>query len=265
MLIDSHNHLYFDSFDEDRAEVLQRMADSGVVGAVVIGIDPPSIFKAQQLALEHSQLVYSAGLHPTTPFGEICEVSGKFDAEAYFAPWFDANTRPVAIGECGIDLHWDVNPLEAQRVVFREQLLFARERSLPVIIHTRDANAETLEVLESVDGTCGVLHCFNGSTELLDFALSREGWYISFAGNLTYPKATELHEAARLVPWERLLVETDAPFLAPQAVRGKRCEPAHVVHTAKFLAELREVTCEELYAVLLQNARNCFDLSLPIG
>ena len=258
MLIDTHNHLYFDAFDVDRADVLQRMADAGVVGAVVIGIDPASIAKACALARAHPHLAYSAGLHPTTPFGEV--FAEHFDAEAYFAPWFNGDVKPVAIGECGIDLHWDVNPLSPQRDVFRAQLDFAKARDLPVIIHTRDANRETLDVLVSVNDTRGVLHCFNGSEELLQFALAREGWYISFAGNLTYPKARELHEAAKRVPLEKLLVETDAPFLAPQAMRGKRCEPAHVVHTAKFLAELRGEQEAELFTLLLANAQRLFGM-----
>jgi TatD DNase family protein len=114
--------------------------------------------------------------------------------------------------------------------------------------------------MESVEGTRGVLHCFNGSRELLDFALAREGWYVSFAGNLTYPKAKELHAAAKLIPLDRLLVETDAPFLAPQPVRGKRCEPAHVVHTARFLAGLVGADEVNLCAQLTQNARRCFNL-----
>jgi TatD DNase family protein len=141
----------------------------------------------------------------------------------------------VAIGECGIDLHWDTNPLERQRAVFIAQLEYAATRKLPVIVHTREADAETRACLEAVPAARGVLHCFNGSELLLEFAL-RAGWYVSYAGNLTYPKAQELRETAQLVPLDRLLVETDAPFLAPQPVRGRRCEPSHVVHTAQVLA-----------------------------
>jgi TatD DNase family protein len=145
-------------------------------------------------------------------------------------------------------------------MAFRLQLQFARKHDLPVIIHTRDANAETLAMLESVDAPRGVLHCFNGSSELLEFALARQGWYISFAGNLTYPKAIELHEAARRVSTEKLLVETDAPFLAPQPVRGKRCEPAHIVHTVKFLAALRGIDEIDLTQLLFANSKRCFGL-----
>ena len=127
-----------------------------------------------------------------------------------------------------------------------------------MIIHTRSANAETLELLQSVPGTRGILHCFNGSPELLAWALEQPQWYISFAGNVSFRKATELHEAARVIPAERLLVETDAPFIAPQAKRGQRNEPAYVRHTFEALATLRDEPIEELEEILLANARRIF-------
>jgi TatD DNase family protein len=260
-MIDTHNHLYFDKFDADREEVIARMAEAGVVGGIVIGIDPPTWEQAQALARQYPQLHYSAGLHPTSDFAALTGGALTRFVMEELSILCESDTPPVAIGECGIDLHWDVNPLEHQQTAFTAQLNLCKQRDLPVIIHTRDANGETLEVLESVAGVRGVLHCFNGSPELLEFALSREGWYVSFAGNLTYPKATELHEAARQVPLDRLLVETDAPFLAPQPVRGKRCEPAHVVHTARYLADLRGVPEDELFQNLLANSRRCFNLS----
>lgn len=253
--------MYFDKFDADLPDVLARMGEAGVAGAIVIGIDDASNRQAYKLARAYANLAFTVGLHPTSEFS--AEVtSGSFDAKAYLGDWLNRTPRPVGIGECGIDLHWDTNALAAQVAVFRAQLELARELDLPVVVHTRDADQETLEVLESVPGARGVLHCFNGSPALLDFALKSPrqggGWYISFAGNLTFPKAAELRDSAKQVPLERLLVETDAPFLAPQAVRGKRNEPSFVVHTTEFLADLRGIGLDELSAILRQNSEACF-------
>ncbi|MCH7471515.1 TatD family hydrolase [bacterium] len=250
-IVDTHCHLYFDAFDADREKVLERMAAAGVVGAVVVGIDSGTSRQASELAAGRPGLYYSAGLHPTSEFPQ------PFDAAGYLAPWLESANPPAAIGECGIDLHWDVNPLDRQVEVFAAQLRLARECGLPVIVHTRDANRETEETLRSVPGVRGVLHCFNGSPLLLEFALEND-WYVGFAGNLTFPKAQELREAALRIPLERLLVETDAPFLAPQPVRGKRCEPTHVVHTAKSLTQLRGVPEAEMFRQLVDNSNRLF-------
>jgi len=254
-LVDTHCHLYFDRFDADRDAIIAAMAAAGVGGAVVVGIDDASNQRAAALAQKYPQLKYSAGLHPTDQFPT------HFSADGYLGRWFDGSVPPpVAIGECGIDLHWDTNPLERQRSVFIAQLEYAAARNLPVIVHTREADAETLECLRAVPAARGVLHCFNGSALLLQFALEC-GWYVSFAGNLTYPKAQELRDAALKVPLDRLLVETDAPFLAPQAVRGQRAEPAHVVQTAAALALVRGLSLAELAAELYKNSSVCFGVN----
>jgi TatD DNase family protein len=254
-LVDTHCHLYFDRFDADRAGVIRAMDAAGVCGAVVVGIDEASTTQSQQLAVEYPQLRYSAGLHPGSSFPEA------FDPEDYFGRWFaDGALQPVAIGECGIDLYREGNPLERQQAVFVAQLEYAARHDLPVIVHTRSADRETRECLEQVPAARGILHCFNGSELLLEFALDA-GWYVSFAGNLTFPKAQELRDAALRVPLERLLVETDAPFLAPQPVRGRRCEPAHVVHTAELLSGLRGIEPETLNQALLENSRECFGVN----
>jgi TatD DNase family protein len=262
VLIDTHCHLYFDSFAADRAAVLARMREAGVLGAVIIGIDAESNEQARQTAQLDSGLYYAAGLHPTSGFPAELPASQGFDATDYLSPWLDSDSAPVAIGECGIDLHWDTNPLARQRQIFIAQLELGRQLDLPVIVHTREADGETREALESVPGARGVLHCFNGSPDLLKFALAANGrgdaWYISFAGNLTYKRAEELRQAARAVPLDRLLVETDSPFLAPQAHRGRRNEPAYVVHVAAELARLRELDRASLNEQLLANSRSCF-------
>ena len=262
MLIDTHCHLYFDRFDADRAEVLERMAEAGVAAAVVIGIDTASNRQARDLAAAHPQLYYAPGLHPTSDFPAEVLAGGEFDAAAYIDEFWRGGPEPIAIGECGVDLYWDTNPAAPQHAVFTAQLRLARERDLPVVVHSRGADAETRAALEEVPGARGILHCFNGSPLLLQFAAEAERrgdpWYVSFAGNLTYPKATELHSAAAAVPLDRLLVETDAPFLAPQSRRGKRNEPALVVETARCLAGLRGMDEPALQQLLLSNTRACF-------
>jgi TatD DNase family protein len=285
MLIDTHCHLYFDCFDADRDAVLQRMAAADVRAAVLIGIDPQTCAQAAQLVQQHPQLHFSVGMHPTSEFSGPHFSTGAdgalgFDAESYLAPWFDDaqahGGRPaIAVGECGIDLHWDANSLQAMQSVFTGQLRFARQRDLPVIIHTRDADEETAAALEQVEGVRGILHCFNGSERLLQYALKRPGWFVSFAGNLSYPKAQNLRDAAVRAPLDRLLCETDAPFMPPQPVRklkpgqstlgqGRaRCEPAHVAHTYALLAELRGVPLPVLAAQLAENAARCFGITFP--
>ncbi|MBN2081792.1 TatD family hydrolase [bacterium] len=266
MLIDTHCHLYFNAFDDDRTEVLQEMNAAGVGGAIVIGIDEESNAQAQRLAARYDQLQYSVGLHPTSEFPPEIEQRG-FDCAAALGKWFEPQPQPIAIGECGIDLHWDTNKLAAQVAVFEAQLAYARERNLPVVVHTREADAETSRILEQVPGARGVLHCFNGSPELLQFSqrANRRGdaWYVSFAGNLTYKRAEELRAAAGQVPLDRLLVETDAPFLAPQAKRGQRNEPAYLVHTATVLAQLRGVPVDEFAQLLTANTQACFGSHWP--
>lgn len=262
MLIDTHCHLYFDSFADDRPAVLARMHKAGVTGAVIIGIDAATNEQASQTARLEPGLHYAAGLHPTSEFPVEIARDIRFDAAGYLSPWLDSATALIAIGECGIDLHWDTNPLKLQQLVFQAQLELGRELNLPVIVHTREADDETRAALEAVPGARGVLHCFNGSSELLDFALAANGrgddWYVSFAGNLTYKRADKLRQTARAVPLDRLLVETDSPFLTPQAQRGRRNEPAYLVHVAEELARLRELDLADLASQLMANSRACF-------
>ncbi len=245
---------------------MERMASARVGWALVAGTDTDANTQACALAQRFGaagqlpRLCYSAGLHPTSAYPAEVAAGGAFDAAGYLAEWLDGAFKPVAIGECGIDLYWKKQPLDQQQRVFGAQLELARERELPVIVHSRSAGAETRALLECAKGVRGVLHCCDGSPELLEFGLSAPGWYVSFAGNVTYPKAEELRAAARRVPLERLLIETDAPFLSPQERRGQRNEPAYVAHTARFLAELKGVELDELAAVTSANAMRLFGL-----
>jgi TatD DNase family protein len=239
-VIDTHAHL--DALDDEADEVLARAREAGVTRILTVGT-------AQAVALaERFENVFAiVGIHPhEAAEGDLDEVRR-----------LHAHPKVVAVGETGLDWYRDYAPRDAQQRVFGAQLELARELGKPVVIHTRAADADTLAALGGHDGTV-VLHCFS-SPHLLEPALER-GWYVSFAGNATFPKAVDLRLAATQVPAERILAETDAPYLAPQPVRGKRNEPAYVVHTVAALAQARGEDADELAAQIDRNATECFGL-----
>ena len=256
MFVDSHAHIDGEEFDADRDEVLERARAAGVRAILNVGTGDPrgGNFERAVAVAERYEGVYAAvGVHP-------------HDAKLYTEAAerrlleFVRGKRVVALGEIGLDYHYDNSPREAQREVFARQLRLARAEGLPVIIHSRDADEETLEILRAeYAGTerGGVMHCFGGGPGLAEGALGL-GFYISFAGNVTFKKADALREVARTVPLERLLVETDCPYLAPVPHRGRRNEPAYVVETARFLADLRGVRPEELGRATSENFSRLF-------
>jgi TatD DNase family protein len=257
-LVDTHCHLGFESYDDDREEVLARAREAGVRHCVVVAVDGPSARRARQLARAHpGELVATAGLHPNEP--DVAreqaweEIAGLLDEGGF-----------VALGETGLDLYRDTVPRAAQEASLRRHLDLALERELPVVLHCRDAFGPLSEVLASYRGAPlrGVLHCFTGGPDDLP-ALHEAGLHVGFGGITTFGNAGLVREAARQVPGERLLLETDAPFLAPAPRRGQRNEPAFVVHTAVFLAELRGVPAAELGALTSANARALFGLQEP--
>jgi len=253
-LIDSHAHLDDAQYDDDRAEMLARARAAGVVQVVNVGYDLPSSSRALALAAEYDFIFAAVGVHPH----EVRELPPD-----YLERLREMCRRPgvVALGEIGLDYYRDLSPREVQRKVFREQLALARELDLPVIIHDRDAHGDVLDILrkDGVGPAGGVMHCFAGSLEMAA-ACMEMGFYISFAGPVTYPNARRPKEVAAAVPLERLLVETDAPYLAPQVHRGKRNEPAYVRHVAEQIAALRGIAVEELARATTANARRLFGL-----
>jgi TatD DNase family protein len=261
MFIDSHAHIDGEDFDADRDEVVARAREAGVRAILNVGTGDPhgdNFERALKVAQTYEDVYFAAGVHPHD--------ARLYDdaAEDYVADLLRGSTRAVALGEIGLDYHYDNSPREVQREVFARQLRLAKSLSLPVIIHSREADEETLEILrneyaETVRG--GVMHCFGGGPALAEGALGL-GFYISFAGNVTFKKAEALREVARTVPLDRLLVETDCPYLAPVPHRGRRNEPAYVAATARFLAELRGVTHEELGCVTSENFSNLFRVGL---
>ena len=244
-MIDTHAHL--DALD-DPAGAIARARAAGVARIVAIGSGLASTRATLAIAEDEAGVDVAAGIHPHQaadgePLDELASL---------------ADGRVVAIGEIGLDFYRDYAPHDDQRRVFREQLELAGELGKPVIVHCRAAEEETAQFLAGFGGTV-VLHCFS-SPALLSVALER-GYYVSFAGNVTYPKAPELREAARAVPADRILAETDCPYLAPQPVRGKRNEPAYVVHTVASLAETRGEDPGELAQRIDDNARAALGLA----
>jgi len=240
-VIDTHAHL--DALDEDAAAVVGRALDAGVSRILTIGTE-----QAVALADAHPGVYAVVGIHPH-------EAGEEHDLE--FVRALLEHPKAVAVGEIGLDHFRDYAPRDAQQRLFERQLELARELGKPVVIHTRAADDETAATLRGFDGTF-VLHCFS-SPHLLPAALEH-GWYVSFAGNVTYKNATDLRLAATQVPAERLLAETDCPYLAPQPVRGRKNEPAYVMHTLAELARVRDVDPAELEAEIERNASACFDL-----
>jgi TatD DNase family protein len=240
-VIDTHAHL--DALDEDPAAVVARARDVGVSRILTIGTG-----QAVALADAHDGVYAVVGVHPH-------DAGDPYDLD--LVRGLLAHPKAVAVGEIGLDYFRDYAPHDAQEELFDAQLEIARELGKPVVVHTRAADTDTLAQLERFDGTV-VLHCFS-SPQLLPTALDR-GWYISFAGNVTYKNASDLRVAATQVPVDRLLAETDCPYLAPQPVRGRKNEPAFVVHTLAQLAEIRGEAAAELRDQIDRNASACFAL-----
>ncbi len=248
-MIDTHAHL--DACAGAPADVLERARTVGVRRVITVGTGVDSSRESLRLAATEDGVYAALGIHP-------------HDAETDDARRLDelrellAQDRAVAVGETGLDYYRDYAPRTAQLRLFEEQLALAADVGLPVVIHSRAAAEDTSEALSDFGGDV-VLHCFS-EPELLDVALER-GYYVSFAGNVTYPKAETLRHAARHVPADRLLVETDCPFLAPQPVRGRPNEPAHLVHTVDALAATRQTSRDELVQAVDANADRLFGLS----
>ncbi len=257
MLIDTHAHLAWEDFSADRDAVLARARAAGVHAIVTIGIDLESDARCVELADRHPELWAAVGIHPN-------DSRAFTDAEWDRLESLARHPRVVAIGETGLDWYRDSATPEHQRESFRRQLDLARRLDKPVVIHCRDAMADVLAVLRAEPAPVrAVMHCFSGDEK--DAAeCAAMGLYLSFAGPLTYPKAEALRRAAAAAPEDRIFVETDCPFLAPQERRGKRNEPAYVAATARRLAEVRGVPFEDLARRTTENARRFFG-ALPAG
>lgn len=261
MLVDSHCHIDGEAFDQDRDEVVQRAKEAGVAAMLNVGTGDPrsdDFRRAVAVSERYENVFASVGVHP-------------HDAKLYddkaeeHLIGLSKSEKVIAWGEIGLDFYYDHSPRDVQLEVFRRQIRTAKALDLPIIIHSRDANDETVEILTeecSWDGFRGIMHCFGGTPEMAE-TLMPLGFLISFAGNVTFKKAEDLRNAAMAVPLDKLLVETDCPFLTPVPFRGKRNEPSMVVHTARFLADLYGVEFEALAEQTTSNFLQFFRLKLP--
>ncbi len=249
-LTDSHCHLNNADFGTDTDAVVQRAFDAGVKRLVTIGTRLENTAELVALAHKYPKIFATVGVHPE--YVAEREVSADEIAQAA-----TSDEKIIALGEAGFDYFYDPDTKEAQRKLFKNHLIAARKTGLPVIIHTRCAEHDTMDALAEFPDVTGVLHCFSSNAELAKFGLER-GWYLSASGILTFKKAQDIRDIFKDVPLNRLLVETDAPYLAPVPYRGKRNEPSFVVKTAETLAELKGVSLEDLAKITTENFLTLF-------
>jgi TatD DNase family protein len=259
MFVDSHAHIDSEAFDDDRDLVVKRARDAGVEYMLNVGTGDPhdgSIERGVLVAERYENVLAAVGVHPHD--------AKLFDdsAEVFLRDLIENRERVVALGEIGLDYHYDHSPREVQCEVFRRQLRLARTLEVPAIIHSRSADDETVRILrEEWDGSTvpGIMHCFSGSQEMANAALDL-GFLISFSGNVTFKNASSLRDVALTVPADRLLAETDCPYLTPIPHRGKRNEPARVADVVRTLAEVRGGTIESLGQSTSENFKRVFGL-----
>lgn len=260
-LIDTHCHLNFDAYESDLDEVLKRANDAGVDRIIIPAVDIASAKASLELANKHSGVYFAAGVHPNS--------TAEFTAdELGIVRELVSDNKCVAIGEIGLDYYWDKSPKGAQRSAFIAQLELAKQVELPVIIHNREASEDVMDILEnwtkdlpeSLRKRPGVLHSFSASIKIAERALDA-GFYLGFTGPITFKKADELRRIASQVPLDRILVETDGPFLTPAPYRGKRNEPSYIPYIAERLASLHQLTLEQIAAHTTQNAETLFALT----
>lgn len=254
MLIDSHAHLDEDRFDKDRDELIKSLNENGISMVINPGADLPSSIKSVKLSEQYDNIYAAVGVHPHS-----ADEMDEGTIEVLKA--FGNRKKVVAIGEIGLDFYYDNSPRDIQRKWFKRQMELAKELNLPIIVHSREADQETFDMIKAQsDGNLtGVIHCYSGSVELMKEYI-KLGYYISLGGPVTFKNAKTPKEVAKAVPLDRLLVETDSPYLTPEPYRGKRNEPLYVRHVAAMIAELREMTIEEIARATSENTKRLFNL-----
>ena len=252
MFIDTHAHIQMTEFDADREETLARAKSSGIELMVTVGYHLEASQRAVEAAHRYSQVYASVGIHPHDA-KHYDEKAGQALRELAGSP------KVVAIGEAGLDFFRDRSPRPAQVEAFRRQIRLANERRLPLIVHDRDAHRETMQILKEEQAEAVVLHCFSGDLAMAEEAWAR-GYYTSIAGPVTYPKNEGLREVVRNARPDRFVLETDCPYLPPQAFRGQRNEPAHLLSTAHEVAGLLQMSLDALGRLTSENARRLFSI-----
>lgn len=246
-IFDTHSHYDDIKFDEVRDELLSSLESRNVGKVITCGVDMPSSLRSKKLAEKYDYIYFAAGIHPEN-MDEVCCTD--------FIKEMSGHEKCVAVGEIGLDYYFDSSSAEKQKQVFEKQLILSKELNLPVIVHDRDAHADTLELLKK-HRPKGVVHCFSGSPETAKEIVSL-GMYIGIGGVITFKNAKRLPEVAKELPLDRLLLETDCPYLAPEPFRGKLCNSAMIEYTAKRLAEIRNISYEEVLEATFENAVNLF-------
>lgn len=255
MLIDTHAHLDDKQFNEDLEGILKRAKESDVSTIVTVSSAPGSIKNTIELTKKYQNVYGAVGLHPH----DAKHFSDKIESDILNAL---KEKKIVAIGEIGLDFHYNFSTKDEQFIALKRQLKIAKEKNLPIIVHDRESTEELIKIFENdCNGKVnGIMHCFTGDAVSVKRFL-KLGMYISFSGILTFPKAQSIRDAAKVVPLDRILVETDSPYLAPVPLRGKRNEPSFVKHTAEVLANILGLSLEELSRITTENAKRIFKIS----
>ena len=255
MLFDTHVHVNAEQFNEDLEDVIDRAKEAGVNNMVVVGFDRPTIIRAMELIETYDFMYAAVGWHPVDAI-DMTEDDLQWIEELSNHP------KVVAIGEMGLDYHWDKSPKDVQMEVFRKQIRLAKKVGLPIIIHNREATADIVNILkeEEASRVGGIMHCFSGSAETALECINMN-FYISLGGPVTFKNAKKPKEVAAAVPLDRLLIETDCPYLAPHPYRGKRNEPSYVKLVAEQIAEIKQLTIEEVSQATTENAKKLFGIN----
>lgn len=255
MLFDTHVHLNADQFMYDRDEVIERAKEAGVTEMVVVGFDRKTIPLAIEIAEEYPFIYAAVGWHPV-------DAIDMTDEDLAWIEELASHEKVVALGEMGLDYHWDKSPHDVQQEVFRKQIRLAKKLKMPIIIHNREATEDIIKILKEEDAAevGGIMHCFNDQASYAHECLDLN-FHISLGGPVTFKNATDPKIVAEQVPLDKLLIETDCPFLAPHPNRGKRNEPAYVKLVAEKIAEIKEMSLEEIGEATRTNAKRLFGIS----
>ena len=253
MLFDTHAHMDDEAFREDRAELLRSLPEQGIALLMNPGCSLESSRNASKLSQEYDYIYAAVGSHP-----DVADEVNEAVLEEYRV-LCKLNPKIRAIGEIGLDYHYEDIPREIQKQAFRAQMALARELGLPAIVHERDAHEDGMKIVEEFPDVTGVFHCYSGSLEMAKQLIKR-GWYIGFTGVLTFKNARKAIEVAANIPLDRLVLETDCPYMAPEPFRGRRNDPGKLYRMAEKLAQIRELSVEEIYAITVENGKRLYNI-----
>lgn len=255
MFFDTHAHLNAEQYNEDLQEVIDRALSEGISNIVVVGFDRPTIEKAMELTEQYEFIYACVGWHPV-------DAIDMTEEDLLWIEELSSHPKVVALGEMGLDYYWDKSPKDIQKEVFRKQIRLAKKVKLPIVIHNRDATADIVEILkeEGAGEVGGIMHCFSGSPEIAQECVDMN-FYISLGGPVTFKNAKKPKEVADVIPLEKLLIETDCPYLTPHPHRGKRNEPSYVKLVAEQIAEIKGLSTEEVAQATTENAKKLFGIN----